>query len=156
MRKLLLSTLAAATIVSAGLIASRAAAMAPAAPTAATVAHAQIRMASIVCGSNGCGVVQTKALKRRKLQWLGRMLEDMECTHGIVGARVGGAMRGEALVTNIHRGAGCGKVVVQARKACVFNVAGKSARAAADIEDFVAGLNQRGGTRIIGARRGGR
>jgi hypothetical protein len=45
--------------------------MAPAAPTAATVAHAQIRMASIVCGSNGCGVVQTKALKRRKLQWLG-------------------------------------------------------------------------------------
>jgi hypothetical protein len=71
MRKLLLSTLAAATVVSVGLLASRAAAMAPAAPAVATVVHAQIRMASIVCGSNGCGVVQTKALKHRKLQWLG-------------------------------------------------------------------------------------
>lgn len=71
MRKLLLSTLAAGTIVSVGLIASRAAAMAPTVPAAATVARAQIRMASIVCGSNGCGVVQTKVPKHRKLQWLG-------------------------------------------------------------------------------------
>ena len=71
MRKLLLSILAAATIVSAGLIASRAAAMAPTVPAAATVADAQIRVASIVCGSNGCGVVQTKSTKQRKLIWLG-------------------------------------------------------------------------------------
>jgi hypothetical protein len=71
MRKFLLSTLAAATIVSVGLIASRAAAMAPAVPAAATAAHAQLRVASIVCGGNGCNVVQTKGLKHRKLQWLG-------------------------------------------------------------------------------------
>ena len=71
MRKLLLSTLAAVTIVSVGLIASRAAVMAPAMPAATAVADAQIRVASIVCGSNGCGVVQTKAVKHRKLQWLG-------------------------------------------------------------------------------------
>jgi hypothetical protein len=70
MRKFLLSTLAAATIVSVGLMASRAAAMAPAAPIA-TAASPQLRVASIVCGSNGCGVVQTKATTRRKLQWLG-------------------------------------------------------------------------------------
>jgi hypothetical protein len=71
MRRILLSTLAAATIVSVGLIASRAAAMAPEAPAAVTAAHAQLRVAAIVCGSNGCGVVQTKAMKQRKLQWLG-------------------------------------------------------------------------------------
>jgi hypothetical protein len=71
MRKILLSALAAATIVSAGLIASRVAAMAPDAPAGLPAAHAQLRVAAIVCGSNGCGVVQTKAMKQRKLQWLG-------------------------------------------------------------------------------------
>jgi hypothetical protein len=72
MRKFLLSTLAAATIVSAGLIASRAAAMAPTMmPVVATAAHTQLQMAAVVCGSNGCGVVQTKGTKQRKLIWLG-------------------------------------------------------------------------------------
>jgi hypothetical protein len=71
MRKFLLSTFAAATIVSVGLIASRAAAMASAMPAAAAAATAQLQMAAVVCGSNGCGVVQTKGAKQRKLIWLG-------------------------------------------------------------------------------------
>jgi len=71
MRKFLLSTLAAVTVVSAGLIASRAAAMAPAQPTETTAVQPQLRMAAVVCGSNGCGVVQTKGTKQRKLIWLG-------------------------------------------------------------------------------------
>jgi hypothetical protein len=60
MRKTLLSALAVTTILSAGLLASRAAAT-----------TAPVRVASIVCGSNGCGVVQTKATKQKKLIWLG-------------------------------------------------------------------------------------
>jgi hypothetical protein len=71
MRRILLSALAAVTMVSVGLVASRAAAMAPEASAGVTAAHAQLRVAAIVCGSNGCGVVQTKAVKHRKLQWLG-------------------------------------------------------------------------------------
>jgi hypothetical protein len=36
-----------------------------------TAANTPIREAAIVCGSNGCGVVQTKSTKQRKLIWLG-------------------------------------------------------------------------------------
>jgi hypothetical protein len=72
MRRTLLSALAATTILSAGLLASRAAAMTSAAPAAGmTDSHTLIREASIVCGSNGCGAVQTKPTKQRKLIWLG-------------------------------------------------------------------------------------
>jgi hypothetical protein len=72
MRKILLSALAATTMLSAGLLASRAAATASADPAVAvTTSDALIREAAIVCGSNGCGVVQTKAPDRRKVQWLG-------------------------------------------------------------------------------------
>ncbi len=39
--------------------------------TAMTASNALTREASIVCGSNGCGVVPTKATKQRKLIWLG-------------------------------------------------------------------------------------
>lgn len=71
MRKILLSTLAATTLLSAGALASRAAAATSleAAPTVAP--QALMREASIVCGGVGCNVVQTKAVKHRKLQWLG-------------------------------------------------------------------------------------
>jgi hypothetical protein len=72
MRKTLLSALAVTTVLSAGLLASRAAATTAAAPTdMLTAATAPVRVASIVCGSNGCGVVQTKSTKQRKLIWLG-------------------------------------------------------------------------------------
>jgi hypothetical protein len=71
MRKVLLSALAATTILSVGLAASRAAATTAEAAAPLAAPHALVREASIVCGSNGCGVVQTKALKQRKLKWLG-------------------------------------------------------------------------------------
>jgi hypothetical protein len=72
MRKTLLSALAATTILSAGLLASRAAAMTSTASVAdMAAANTPIREAAIVCGSNGCGVVQTKSTKQRKLIWLG-------------------------------------------------------------------------------------
>jgi hypothetical protein len=61
MRKILLSALAATTLLSTGLLASRAAAT-------TTLIHE----AAVVCGGgNGCNVVQTKGSKQRKLQWLG-------------------------------------------------------------------------------------
>jgi hypothetical protein len=61
MRKILLSALAATTLLSTGLLASRAAAT-----------TTLIREAAVVCGGgNGCNVVQTKGSKQRKLQWLG-------------------------------------------------------------------------------------
>jgi hypothetical protein len=63
MRKILLSALAATTLLSAGLLASRAA--------AATAPDARIRVAAIVCGGVGCNVVQTKGSKQKKLIWLG-------------------------------------------------------------------------------------
>ncbi len=72
MRKTFLSALAVTTILSAGLLASRAAATTSATPADnLTAATAPIREAAIVCGSNGCGVVQTKSTKQRKLIWLG-------------------------------------------------------------------------------------
>jgi hypothetical protein len=71
MRKFLLSTLAAATIVSAGLVASRAAATTLVQPTETTVSQPQLRVAAVVCGSNGCGVVQVKGGKQKKMVWLG-------------------------------------------------------------------------------------
>jgi hypothetical protein len=72
MRKFLLSTLAATTLLSVGLLATRAAAMPLTGTATATAApHALLRMASVVCGGSGCNVVQTKGPKGRKLQWLG-------------------------------------------------------------------------------------
>jgi hypothetical protein len=72
MRKILLSALAATTLLSAGLLATRAAATTSTeAATAMAAPHALLRTASIVCGGSGCNVVQTKPLKHRKLQWLG-------------------------------------------------------------------------------------
>jgi hypothetical protein len=62
MRKILLSALAATTLLSAGLLASRA---------AATASDSHVRLAAIVCGGNGCNVVQTKGGKPRKMNWLG-------------------------------------------------------------------------------------
>jgi hypothetical protein len=62
MRKFLLSALAATTLLTIGLLASRA---------AATSAAPAIREAAIVCGGAGCNVVQTKGTKQRKLIWLG-------------------------------------------------------------------------------------
>ncbi len=72
MRKILLSALAATTLFSAGLLVTRAAAMTSTeAAGVATAPHAVVRTSSIVCGGVGCNVVQTKAVKQRKLQWLG-------------------------------------------------------------------------------------
>jgi len=72
MRRILLSTLAATTLLSAGLLASRAAAMTSGgAINAGSASDSLVREASILCGSNGCNVVQTKGAKQRKLQWLG-------------------------------------------------------------------------------------
>jgi hypothetical protein len=72
MRKTLLTALAATTILSTGLFASRAAATTSAIPAVGVTAPgALLREASIVCGSNGCGVVQTKSTKQRKMIWLG-------------------------------------------------------------------------------------
>jgi hypothetical protein len=62
MRKILLSALAATTLLSAGLVASRAAATAP---------DTHIRVAAVVCGGTGCNVVQTRGTKQRKMNWLG-------------------------------------------------------------------------------------
>jgi hypothetical protein len=63
MRKFLLSALAATTLLSAGLLASRAA--------AATSSDSRVRVAAIVCGGVGCNVVQTRGTKQKKLIWLG-------------------------------------------------------------------------------------
>jgi predicted ABC-type sugar transport system permease subunit len=72
MRKILLSVLAATTLLSTGLLASRAAATTRTeTATAVAASHPLVRVASIVCGGAGCNVVQTKPLKHRKLQWLG-------------------------------------------------------------------------------------
>jgi hypothetical protein len=62
MRKILLSALAATTLLSAGLLASRA---------AATTSDSHVRVAAVVCGGTGCNVVQTKGGKPRKMNWLG-------------------------------------------------------------------------------------
>jgi hypothetical protein len=72
MRKILLSALATTTLLSAGLFASRAAATTSIATTIVAAApDALVREAAILCGGNGCNVVQTKGAKQRKLQWLG-------------------------------------------------------------------------------------
>jgi hypothetical protein len=72
MRKILLSTVAATTLLSAGLLATRAAAATPAETVIAVSApDALVREASILCGGNGCNVVQTKPTNKKKLQWLG-------------------------------------------------------------------------------------
>lgn len=74
MRKILLSAFTMATILSGGISAGRAAAMSPATPPAlgATVTNAApVREAAVLCGSNGCLPVQTKAPQKRKFQPLG-------------------------------------------------------------------------------------
>ena len=73
MRNTFVTALAAATILSGGMFAARAAIMLPAPPSAlgAAADATLVRQASIVCGGNGCGVVQTKAAQRRKLVPLG-------------------------------------------------------------------------------------
>ena len=63
MRKILLSALAATTLLSAGLLASRAA--------ATTALDSRVRVAAVICGGTGCNVVQTRGAKQKKLIWLG-------------------------------------------------------------------------------------
>jgi hypothetical protein len=53
-----------------------AAAMVPGSPAAGPVAAtiqtaAPVRLATILCGGNGCGQVQTKRVQRRKFQTMG-------------------------------------------------------------------------------------
>jgi len=74
MRKRFLATLAAATILLSGMLASRVAAT----PSVVEVARgmaaaptAPIREAAIVCGGNGCAPAQTTAVRKRKLMPLG-------------------------------------------------------------------------------------
>jgi hypothetical protein len=70
MRMTFLTALAAATILSAGMLADRADAM-PAAAPAALAAPTLVHQAAIVCGGNGCNPVHTKAQKKRKFHTLG-------------------------------------------------------------------------------------
>ncbi len=63
MRKILLSALAATTLLSAGLLASRAA--------ATTAPDSRVHVAAVICGGTGCNVVQTRGAKQKKLIWLG-------------------------------------------------------------------------------------
>jgi hypothetical protein len=67
MRKTLLSALAAAIILSGGLLADRTAAM-PLAPVSVTTL---VEKAAIICGGNGCAPVQTKQTQHHKFQPLG-------------------------------------------------------------------------------------
>jgi hypothetical protein len=72
MRKILLSALAATTVLSAGLLASRAAASTSDSLAAAVrPTNAPLRVAAVICGSGGCNAVQTKQVRQKKLQWLG-------------------------------------------------------------------------------------
>jgi hypothetical protein len=74
MRKILLSALTTAAILSGGMSADRAATTSTAtAPTLGTAAAnaALVREAVVLCGSNGCTPVQTKAPQKRKFQALG-------------------------------------------------------------------------------------
>ena len=71
MPKTLLTALAAATILAAGLPANRAAATTAAASAHGMASANLIREAAVVCGGHGCNPVQTKAQKRRKFQPLG-------------------------------------------------------------------------------------
>jgi hypothetical protein len=72
MRKILLSALAATTMLSAGLLASRAAASTSDRLAAvARATNAPLRVAAVICGSGGCNAVQTKQVRQKKLQWLG-------------------------------------------------------------------------------------
>jgi len=67
--KTLLTALAAATILSGGMLGNRAEAMALAAPSALGVATADaalVRQAKTVCGSNGCVSVQTSRPRPRR------------------------------------------------------------------------------------------
>jgi hypothetical protein len=68
MRKALLSALAAAIILSGGLLADRTAAMPLATPASGA---ALVEKATILCGGNGCAPVQTKQIQRKKFQPLG-------------------------------------------------------------------------------------
>jgi hypothetical protein len=70
MRGILLTALAAATILSSGMLDKRAAAMplaAPAALGAAIAGTGLVQRATNVCGSNGCVRVQTTRLRKHQL-----------------------------------------------------------------------------------------
>jgi len=71
MSKILLTALAAATILAGGLPVDRAAAITAAASASGIASANLIREAAIVCGGNGCNPVQTKAQKRHKFKPLG-------------------------------------------------------------------------------------
>ena len=71
MPKTLVASLAAATVVSVGLLVSPAATLTAAAPAVHFVAADLVREAAIVCGGNGCNPVQTKAQRKQKFQTLG-------------------------------------------------------------------------------------
>ena len=67
MRRIQLTALAAATILSVGLFANRAEAMTLAAPSALGVAGAHaavVRQVAVVCGTNGCAPVQVSHRRR--------------------------------------------------------------------------------------------
>jgi hypothetical protein len=67
MRKTLVTALTAAAIFSAGISIARTAAFL-ASPSAgiAEASASEIRVATVVCGGNGCAPVQTKAYQKRK------------------------------------------------------------------------------------------
>jgi hypothetical protein len=66
MRKTLVTALAAVAILSAGISIARTAVVAAKSPADAANASALIRVATVVCGGNGCAPVQTKAYQKRK------------------------------------------------------------------------------------------
>jgi hypothetical protein len=74
MPKSLLPALAALVVLSGAVATSPAAATTEAAiPVLGSVgaAAASVRLATMMCGSNGCGQVQTKRVQRRKFQTMG-------------------------------------------------------------------------------------
>jgi hypothetical protein len=75
MHKALLATLATAAILAGAMIAEQAEAMTtatPSTPATAPAAAAPIRLATVVCGGNGCVPIQTKQIQKpRKFKALG-------------------------------------------------------------------------------------
>jgi hypothetical protein len=69
MRKTLVTAIAAAAILTAGMHVKRVDAMSLALPSQLGVAAAHaaiVRQAAVVCGNNGCGPVQTQRVQRRR------------------------------------------------------------------------------------------
>jgi hypothetical protein len=67
MCKMIISALAAAIILSGGLLGDRAEAMTVSAPGVASAQASLVEKAGVVCSGNGCAPVQTKRVKRRPL-----------------------------------------------------------------------------------------